>query len=202
MSRRTLPFFLLFAMTILGCSGSPSASSGAPAVPAAQMPLPLAFSGVVPTMGGVGPETTMFQARVDSLSTDAEITQWETLFREKGQTAFVNALFNADQRGWVRFASRVGYPIPIIRATALPNGGRKVLFVAARPMSMVAEYTQLAIVDYDIGMVEITVGPDGKGEGIVIPSLQPRIANGEFDLKSYSGGGARPIASIQMTSGK
>jgi hypothetical protein len=200
MTRKT-PAVLL-AMSILGCSGSPSASPGAPAVPAARMPLPLVFSGVVPTMGGVGPELIMFQARADSLSSGAEIVRWETLFREKGQTALVNALFHADQRGWVRFASRVGYPIPVILATVLPDGGLRVVFAAARPMSMEAEYTQQAITDYGIGIVEITVGPDGKGEGILMPSLQPRLTNGEFDLKSYSGGGARPITSIQMTAGK
>ncbi|MFI5180178.1 MAG: hypothetical protein ACHQPI_02175 [Thermoanaerobaculia bacterium] len=198
---RALALLLLPGVLVFGCSDSPSASSGAPPVPAAQMPLPLKFSGVLPTLGADGPHTVMFQAQANSLSSDAELAQLQTLFKEKGQTALVDELQVTGEKGWVRFGLKVAYPIPVIRSTALPGGGRKVVFTAARPISNTAEYSDQIFINYPIGVIELTVGPDGKGEGRLLSPVQAMITKGEFDLKSYSGI-AHHLGSIRMTPGK
>jgi hypothetical protein len=192
---------LLLATVLLGCSGSPSAST-APAVPAGQMAPPFRFSGVITTLGTGGPQTLMFQAETSLLSTDAEIGQWDALLRDKGQTALVDALLKAPEKGWVRIGSGLAYSIPVIRAKALPNGGRQIAFASSRPISGAGMFAGAASADYPIGLVEITVGPDGKGKGMIYGMLKAGFKDGQFDLSSYSGGQPQLVSDVLMQVGR
>ncbi len=192
---------ILSTALFLGCSLSTQA---APSVPTAQMALPLKFTGVISAMGSTGPQTVMFQAEATSLSTDAEVAQLKGILAEKGQTDAVNTMYawsDTNQKGWVRIGPSLGYPIAVIRSKALTNGGRQVAFVSSRPISFAGAWRGAAGTNYPIGIVLITVGPDGKGEGKIYGAIQASIKDGEFDLTSYSGGQPQLVTNVLMTSG-
>ncbi|HQR45742.1 MAG TPA: hypothetical protein PLB02_05450 [Thermoanaerobaculia bacterium] len=193
---------LLLATVLLGCSGSPSAST-APAVPVGQMTPPFRFSGIITTLGtGTGPQTVMLQAEASALSTEVEMGQWDALLQSKGQTALVDALLKAPEKGWVRIGNNIAYSISVIRAKPLPNGGRQVIFASSRPISAAGVFSGQVSADYPIGLVEFTIGPDGKGKGVIYGMLKAGFKDGQFDLSSYSGGQPQLISDVLMQAGK
>jgi hypothetical protein len=204
MRKGALCLTILCAVLFLGCSSSPSAST-APAVPAAQMAPPLKFTGVITALGAPGPQTVMFQAEATTITTDAEVAQLKEILQQKGQTDAVNTMYkwsDTNQKGWVRIGPSLGYPIAVIRSKTLANGGRQIAFVSSRPISFAGAYTATASTNYPIGIVLITVGPDGKGEGKIFGAIQASIKDGEFDLSSWSGGRPQLVTNVLMTSGK
>ncbi|HUM00750.1 MAG TPA: hypothetical protein VL084_00565 [Thermoanaerobaculia bacterium] len=205
MSKKTLMPLLLLTALIVGCSDSPSASTGAPAVPAAQMAPPLKVTGVISAMGSTGPQTVMLQAEATTLTTDAEIAQLKGILANKGQTEAVNTMYawsDTNQKGWVRIGPSLGYPIAVIRSKTLANGGRQLAFVSSRPISFAGAYAGVASTNYPIGIVMFTVGADGKGEGKIYGAIQATVKDGEFDLSSYSGGQPQLVTNVLLTSGK
>ena len=205
MSKRTLMSLLLLTTVIVGCSGSPSASTGAPAVSPAQMTVPIKVSGVISAMGSTGPQTIMLQAQATNFSTDAEVAQLQGILKDKGQRELVDTLYawsDKNEKGWVRIGPSLGYPIAVIRSKALPNGGRQIAFVSSRPISFAGMKAGAAATEYPIGIFMVTVGPDGKGEGKIYGMIQAEVKNGEFELSSYSGGLPQLVTNILMTSGK
>ena len=56
--------------------------------------------------------------------------------------------------------------------------------------------------DYPIGIIEVTVGPDGKGEGKIYGMIQASFKDGELDLSSYSGGRPQLVTNVLLTPGK
>jgi len=205
MSQKTVVPLLLLTALILGSSSSPSASTAAPAVPAAQMALPLKISGVISAMGSRGPQTVMLQAEATTLTTDAEIAELKGILADKGQTEAVNTMYawsDTNQKGWIRIGPSLGYPIAVIRSRTLANGGRQVAFVSSRPISFAGAHAGVASTNYPIGIVLVTVGADGKGEGKIYGAIQASVKDGEFDLSSWSGGLPQLVTSVLMTSGK
>ena len=151
------------------------------------MTVPLNVSGVISSMGSAGPQTIMFQGEVKGFTTDAEVAKFQDILKEKGQRELVDTLYASEQKGYVRIGPSRGYPIPVIRSKVLPNGGRRIAFAAARPLSFAGVEAGAAQTDYPIGIIEVTVGPDGKGEGKIYGMIQASFKDGELDLSSYSG---------------
>ena len=75
----------------------------------------------------------------------------------------------------------LGWDLQFARRTDLPGGGHRVVFATDRPMSFTERSTNPRSADYEFLFGEIRIGPDGKGEGKVVP-----MARIEYDEQSRS----------------
>ena len=93
-------------------------------------------------------------------------------FNRRGQEGLVDALQDMKPKGRVRFSSGgVGNDVKYI--IELPSKeGRRFRLITDRWLSFAELYTSNRIADYNVGAIELTLTPDGKGTGTVLPACR------------------------------
>jgi hypothetical protein len=93
-------------------------------------------------------------------------------FKRSGQDGLVDVLEKMTSKGRVRFASGgVGNDVKYIME--LPSEkGRRIRLVTDRYLSFAALYYNPRSNDYNVGAIELTLTPDGKGFGTVLPACK------------------------------
>jgi len=93
-------------------------------------------------------------------------------FKSSGQDGLVRALEDMKPKGRVRFASGgVGNDIKYI--IELPSDkGRRIRLVTDRNLAFGELYRSTRSSEYSVGAIELTLTPDGKGTGTVLPACK------------------------------
>ncbi len=93
-------------------------------------------------------------------------------FKRRGQDGLVDALQDMKTKGRVRFSSGgVGNDVKYI--IELPSKeGRRLRLITDRWLSFTELYNSNRIADYNVGAIELTITPDGKGSGTVLPACR------------------------------
>jgi hypothetical protein len=81
--------------------------------------------------------------------------------------------------GSIARTGRLGWDIHFVQQIAAAGGGRRIIIATDRPMSFWEAANQPRSADYAFTLAEIRLGPDGKGEGKLVPA-----AKIEFDSES------------------
>jgi hypothetical protein len=82
----------------------------------------------------------------------------------------VGSIARTGQLGWdIRFAQQI----------AAGGGGRRIVIATDRPLSFWEASNQPRSADYAFTLAEVRLGPDGKGEGKLVPA-----AKIEYDQES------------------
>jgi hypothetical protein len=151
----------VLAVTLLGLPTLVSAED------AAASDLPLSLTAFAVNMSGVGPTRAgTIDITIERWSTDAERQKLVDTLIERDSDALLDALQDIEPRaGFVRTSSSLGWDIYYARESALPSGGRRIVFATDRPMSMWELQNQPRSRDYEFMLCEIRIGPDGKGQG-------------------------------------
>ena len=102
---------------------------------------------------------------VNRWTTGAERDNLFTLLREKGMSAFFNAVQRSKSVGTLRTPNSVGYDLRFAIVEPGKDGGRRVLIGTDRPISFAEATSRPTSIDYPLTIIELNVGPDGKGEG-------------------------------------
>jgi len=109
---------------------------------------------------------------IEGLSTPADQQKLIEAFKQSGQEGLVNALQDMKPKGRVRFSSGgVGNDVKYI--IELPSDkGRRFRLVTDRTLAFGEIYQGTRSEQYDVGALELTLTPDGKGEGKVLPACK------------------------------
>jgi hypothetical protein len=109
---------------------------------------------------------------IEQFSTPADQKALIEAFKRSGQDGLVNVLEDMTSKGRVRFASGgVGNDVKYI--IELPSDkGRRFRLVTDRYLSFGALYYNPRSNDYNVGAIELTLTPDGKGSGTVLPACR------------------------------
>jgi hypothetical protein len=96
-------------------------------------------------------------------------------FKRSGQDGLVDVLEDMKPKGRVRFASGgVGNDVKYI--IELPSkSGRRFRLVTDRNIAFGELYAGTRSRDYSVGAIELTLTPDGKGSGTVLPACRLRV---------------------------
>jgi hypothetical protein len=157
-TRRT--FFVLFCAIALTLSGAAVAEQ---------------FKGrVVDTSGARMSSTAYLTLHIAEYAEAEEIRGLVDVLAKEGQSGLEKALRDLD-RGWIRIGPNLGYPISVARSMET-EAGRVIRAVTDRPLQMFEVRRGLRSTDYPFGLIEITFGKEGKGEGRLIAA-----AKVEFD---------------------
>jgi hypothetical protein len=149
------------------------------ALAAAASPGKVAFHALAVNMSNVGAHgAEPLDIVIEHWSTGQDQARLQGALVEKGSDKLMSELQKLKPRaGYIRPSSGgLGWNIQYARRIDLPDGGYRVVFATDRPMSFQELWRQPRSVDYDFMLGEIRVGPNGKGEGKVVP-----MAKIEFD---------------------
>lgn len=176
--RACLPITCLLALTLAGAAGAAER-----------------FTGVVVDVGGaVRATSAQFTLQIDEYSDLEEIRGLVTVLAEEGQNGLEKELRKLE-RGWIRVGPSLGYPISVARSIETEEG-RVIRAVSDRPIQMFEVMRGLRSADYTLGLIEITLGADGKGEGRLIAAAKVEFnKEGTVEIESL---GTQPFRLMQV----
>jgi hypothetical protein len=119
--------------------------------------------------GRAGRNTATVDIVIDRWSTQAERDRLLASLKEKGSDGLLKDLQKADEVGYIRTATSIGYPLRFAYQTPLPGGGQRVLIATDRRMSFLELTRSSRTRDYPFMIVELRIGPNGEGEGKLMP---------------------------------
>ena len=107
---------------------------------------------------------------VNRWSTPEERAALISALRESGTDGLLKALQKIKEpAGYVRTPESIGYPLRYAREVPSPDGGKRILIATDRYVSFLEAANQPRTVDYPFMLVDIRLGPDGKGTGKLMP---------------------------------
>ena len=132
---------------------------------------PVILDAVAVSLGDVNRPsgTTPITIHINHWSTDEDRDLLKAALVEKGDDALLKALQHAKPVGNLSRTGSLGWDIHYAHQVMLPSGGRRIVFATDRPMSFAERASNARSADYQYLLGEIRVGPDGKGEGKLVP---------------------------------
>ncbi len=188
----TVTLGLLAALS--GCSSSSTSasapSSTASAAPATKggPPIIAYYTAWALNMLGGGGGTTV-TIGIYRWSSDAERTALIDILKTEGNEQMVADMSQMPQVGFVMTEGTLAYALFFARENTLPDGTRQIVLATNRPMTFGAAVSGGTRNRYDLGVVEMRFGKDGKGEGKVIGMGMASIdkATGKIEVENYQG---------------
>ena len=120
-------------------------------------------------------------ARASAGTLDINIERWSTpeeaarlrdILSEKGADALLDAVQKMPRMGSIARTGQLGWDIRFAQQIAGAGGGRRIVIATDRPMSFWEAANQPRSADYAFTLAEVRLGPDGKGEGKLVPAAK------------------------------
>lgn len=109
---------------------------------------------------------------IEQFSTPDDQKALISAFQRSGQQGLVDVLEHMKSKGRIRFASGgVGNDIKHIIELSSEKG-RRLRLVTDRNLAFGELYSGTRSRDYDVGAIELTLTPDGKGSGTLMPACK------------------------------
>lgn len=174
-----LPPTLLVPALALGLLGA--------TVTAAQKPIAVFDAQAINMDAPSGQVTGSVQIQISRWSTDAEAAQLHDVAVEQGQNKLVDAVSKMPPVGSIRTPDSVGYDLRYARQTKVGTSNR-IVIVTDRPISFWERRAGGTTVDYPFTVIELRVGPNGKGEGklSVATKILADKATKDIQLENYT----------------
>jgi hypothetical protein len=123
---------------------------------------------------------------IQQLSTPEDQKTLIDAFNSSGQDGLVKALEKMKPKGRIRFASG-GVGNDIKHIIELPSeSGRRFRLVTDRTLAFGELYNGTRSTDYSVGAIELTITPDGKGTGTVLPACKLKLnKQKQIEVEAY-----------------
>ena len=102
---------------------------------------------------------------IERYSTDEERDRLMEVLSEKGPEKLLDALQSLPRIGYFRTPNSIGYDIRFARKYKGEDGGDVITMMTDRYIGFWEAANRPRTVDYPFTLIEIRIGPDGKGEG-------------------------------------
>jgi hypothetical protein len=110
---------------------------------------------------------------IERWSTPEEAARLRDILAEKGADDLLEALQKTKPRaGYIQRTGQLGWDIHFAQQVVASNGSRRIILATDRPMSFFEAANQTRSADYAFTLAEIRLGPDGKGEGKLVPAAK------------------------------
>jgi hypothetical protein len=145
-----------------------------------------AYSAVAMGTGGsVGGKSIQFDFRINTYTTDEELTNFAALLKEKGQDALRNALEKED-KGQLSPTGRIGNQIAVARKRK-EGADTIITIVTARTMPFMELYNSGRSTDYPFGFLQVKLNEKNEGTGQIMAAAKIRFdkKKGRYEIESY-----------------
>ena len=170
------------AITILIISFVASLS----AVSLAQEPAPQAerFTGTVMVLNAPATGALYMKITIERWTTDEERKKLAEVLKSGGPDAFADAMEKMEPAGYIQIDNNLRWPIRSA-ASWKTEKGRMVRFATDRPINIAETQNSTRSRDYPIGVIQLLLPPEGKGEGALLAATQVQFdAEGRLEVKS------------------
>jgi hypothetical protein len=148
------------------------------------------FTGMVANLGA-GPTAGTLQITINKWTTPEQRMAFATELAEKGQKSLISTFERAEELGFARYPGSLGWPI--VYAWQVETGGKRIIRLAThRPVPFIEARAQTRTMDYPFGLIEMRLGPDGKGEGDIYSAASLKFnKDNVLEVESYGIGPQR-----------
>ncbi|HSB63300.1 MAG TPA: hypothetical protein VLJ18_03995 [Thermoanaerobaculia bacterium] len=145
--------------------------------------------------------TAIVDLTVTRWSSDKERDELLATLQEFGRDRLVKALEKLPPVGTIRTSNSIGYDLYFAREHKAADGSRRVILATNRPVSFRELMNNTRSKDYQFTLIELRLGPDGKGEGKLVPAAKVTWDKDEkrIEIENYS---ALPVELLQVTAKK
>lgn len=160
--------------------------SAAPRTHAQTMGEPEEFTAFAVSMGAyAGSGTASLIITVNRWNSPSERDALLMTLREKGHQAFFEAIRDAKRAGTLRTPNSVGYELRLAFDEPGKDGGRRVLIATDRPIGFTEATNRPPSMDYPLTVIDMSLGPDGKGEGTMSIAAKLIPAGKNIVIENY-----------------
>jgi hypothetical protein len=116
--------------------------------------------------------TGTLDINIERWSTPEEAARLRDILTEKGEDALLEAVQKLPRMGSIARTGNLGWDIRFAQQIPAAGGGRRIVIATDRPMSFWEAANQPRSADYAFTLAEVRLGPDGKGEGKLVPAAK------------------------------
>jgi hypothetical protein len=144
-------------------------------------------------------KTAIVDIHVTRWSTDEEREKLLTTLQEFGRDRLIETLQKLPPVGMIRTSNSIGYDLYYAREHQGADGGRRVVLATNRPLAFRELLNGTRSKDYQLTLIELRIGADGKGEGKLVPAAKVSWDKGarRIEIENYS---ALPVDLLQVAS--
>jgi hypothetical protein len=122
---------------------------------------------------------------IEQLSTAEDQKALADGFKRSGHQGMLDALTRMSPKGRIALEGTVGNDVKYIRELPSENG-RRFRLVTDRNLAFGELRNSTRSRDYDIGGAELTITPDGKGSGTLLPACKLKLnKQKQIEIESY-----------------
>ena len=151
--------------------------------------VPLTLEAVAVSLGDISRPsgTASMTIQIDRWSSDEDRNRLKDTVVEKGGDQLLKALQKTKPVGRLAVSGSLGWDIHYAHQVALAGGGRRIVFATDRPMSFAERAGGTRSRDYEYLVGEVRLGPDGKGQGTLVPRANVRYddENRTLTIENY-----------------
>jgi hypothetical protein len=145
--------------------------------------------------------TSTLQISFERWSTDEERKTLVDTIVEKDPDRLADALRDLPKVGFIRTTKSLGWDIHYARMEETASGGMRIVFATDRPMNFREASNAGRSTEYDVMVSEIRLGPDGKGDGRLVPAAKVTYDREKrtIEIEDFSNS---PVRLTQVTADK
>jgi hypothetical protein len=149
------------------------------------MPLPQVWTGILEQPPASKAFVTEdIEVKILAFSSDREVQTLTEELRLGGQSRLRQAMFGMEQKAWVRIGRAAAASVGLVRVVDLPDGTRRMRLVSDFPARSLDSSDRSGALEHPFGLIELTVGPDGKAAGQMIAASSITLADGKILFES------------------
>ena len=137
-----------------------------------------------------GAATSQVDIHIQRYSTDAERDKLLDAFKTGGQDQLLDTLQKLPVVGYIKTPTSLRYDLHFARQVPNPEGGRKVILLTDRHMAMWEVVNSTRSVNYPFTLVQLQLGPDGKGVGKASIATKITQQDNVIELENFE---AQPV---------
>lgn len=140
----------------------------------------------ISNVGGAG--LTPLTIRIIRWTSDADDERMLGVLREKGQSAFLDALLDGKPVGSISTPTSLKYDFFYARQSPAPEGGRRIMLISDRPMTVAERSSAAHSREYPFTVIELQLDKDGRGEGTLAQRVQLRLLGNILGIENLATG--------------
>jgi hypothetical protein len=149
------------------------------------------FSAIAVNMApGTTATSTPVEITIERWTSDAERDRLMTVLKEKGPDELLKVLQKEPKVGSIRTRESLAYDLHYARQLPGQDGGRRIVLGTDRPIGFLEAQAGGQTLDYRFTLIELRVGPDGKGEGKLSIAARPEFNDHVLVIEDYA---AEPV---------
>src|SRR5688572_6861279 len=126
------------------------------------------------------------QIRITRWSTDAERSRLFNTLKEKGSRSLLNLLQDNPSVGTIKTPDSLAYDLRYAHQVRAADGGRRIMIATDRPVGFWEEWTRARSVEYPFVVIQMQIGPEGRGTGTLADAAKLRAYANTLELETFT----------------